>query len=370
MKKTISMLIALLMVFSVCSLAACGKDNAQAEATQAPPAEEAAAKAPAEEEPAQAENALDLTKTKPNEYIQEKLKAGMEVMVAYLAVGNNFFTQALSEGITAELTPLGYTVDTFFGEDNQMTQINQIDNCVEMGYSLLIIIATDSIVVKDPIMKAQEAGVSVLLYGEPADYTCVVRLDVYESAWQQSEMAGAWIDKVYPDQEVRVAVLATSANSANLVKKQSYLDYVEQDPQMNLGYLHEQCMGTDAGFTAAQEAMTSFPDTRVFIDFDIGASIGVNNYLLSQINAGLNIDEFGIFAAGEDNNTRNILSLDYTEPTAFRGTILDGETMWDAVVLMANKILNNEVKAPYEFLQPIFAVTNFGYTYDTRLLDK
>ena len=106
---------------------------------------------------------------------------------------------------------------------------------------------------------------------------------------------------------------------------------------------------------------------RVFINFDIGAANGVDNYLISQMETGLNIDNYGIFTAGEDNNTRTKLSGNYTEPSAFRGTILDGETLYEAMVQCSLGLLDGTYQTPFEFMQPIYTLTNFGYSYDSRL---
>ena len=88
MKKLLSVILALLMLFSLAALIGCEKKDAAADpsAPAAPAADPAAPAAPAADPAAPAAEGdapVDLAATKPCEYVREKLDAGMEVNVAF-----------------------------------------------------------------------------------------------------------------------------------------------------------------------------------------------------------------------------------------------------------------------------------------------
>lgn len=370
MKKQLCMLLVLFMLFSLFAVSGCteSKDpasQASGQVSQQPgqPSESGQS----------AGNDGEITKemlenSKPNEYVQEKLAAGMELYVAFIKIADSFFTNALSNGIKEAVEPLGYTFVESCAEGNGTLVLQQIENFSTMGCTMIALIPHDGDAVRSTVEQAQDNGSFCVIYGEPAPYTNVSRLDTYESAWQQACMAGAWIDYKYPDVDVvHCAVLAVSSNAATVYKTYAYQDYVESNPRLEMTFFKDEMDSIEGGVVAAEEALTTDPTIRVFINYDIGCSTGVDQYLVSQISQGLNIDEFGIFTAGENNNTRDQLSPDYAEPTAMRGVILDGETMWEALVDCILGVLDGTYITPYEYMQPIYTMTSFDYSYDSRL---
>ena len=369
MKRLIIIALVLLMLSGMAVMTSCRDDSSDdsVSATQ-PNTSQPDSTSPAEDDGEITQEMLE--NSKPCEYIPEKLEAGMEVYVACAMQDKNFFWELMCNGIRPEVEAIGCTWVESTSNNNVADLLQNIENFGTMGCALIIVNGPDSGSVQSAVETVQASGSMCLIYGEPADFTNVVRIDCYEAAWQQMAMAEAWIAEKYPDAEtnpVHIAIMANSANATTKQKTDAYQDYAEQSPLMVESYFEDLVVDIDVGFTAAENALTTDSDIRVFINFDIGAANGVDNYLVSLISTGLNIDDYGIFTAGEDNNTRTKLSGDYTEPSAFRGTILDGETLYEAMVECSLGLLDGTYQTPFEFMQPIYTLTNFGYSYDSRL---
>ena len=354
MKKAIAVILALMTLLYAGSLSGCGKK----EETKGGGIEENNDQKVTEE---MLDNSL------PNEYVMEKLEAGREVQVGFSLLVVNFFTEMLASGVQNALEPLGCTFSYTDADGDVSQQITQMENYVQMGCSLLVIQPADGSLVKDTVLAAQDAGTDVLIYGVECDYdTCMVRIDTYESATQQMKMAQAWVDQRYPDAgdgEIHVMITTNDSMPVNQLKGQAYRDFADRDPRMTITYCEDGLASVDAGYDAIERALSVDPQIRLIVPFDIGAAIGISNYIVS--NSELDPDEFAVVAAGEDSATKELIEKSKNNEAVLRGTVLDGETPYDALALTAVMLLKGETTAPYEMLQPIYCISGFGYSYDS-----
>lgn len=315
-----------------------------------------------------------LQKSKPGEYIPEKLDAGMEVILGYAPIADNFFTnQILGEGIRSYVEPLGMKYIFANADEDTALQISQIENFVQMGAAMVVILPIDANVVKQTVLNAQDAGTHIVIFGvECKDYDSIVATyDNVEIGVQVSLMARAWMDIVYPDApdgSIEAAAIGTGFLEDSIKRTVAIEETLRADPRINIVYSTDNCNGIDEGFTRAEEAFTVSSNIKVLTTPDVGSAIGINNYLLTLKN--VDVSSMGLFCAGIDNTLPELLEAAAKNEGFLRGTIQDGENTYDGTVACIEGIINGSITKPYTFYQPMFSRTeaNFTYHYDSREL--
>ena len=141
MKKTISMILLLCMVFA---LAACGGSQAPA-ATEAPAAEAPAAEAPATEAPAAEAPASKLVGVSmPTKDLQRWNQDG--------------------SNMEKELKAAGYEVDLQYAANDIPTQVSQVENMIANGCQVLVVASIDGDSLGTVLAQAKEKGIPVIAY--------------------------------------------------------------------------------------------------------------------------------------------------------------------------------------------------------------
>ena len=127
MKKLLAIILALLMVFSLASLAACGDKEEAAEAPETKNEENETV------EDTEVDEAT-LKASKAHEYVLEKVEAGMEVSVAFIAFDGTWDKVAgIKEGIQNFCNEYGFTFQFADSGNDASKQIEQIENFVVSG---------------------------------------------------------------------------------------------------------------------------------------------------------------------------------------------------------------------------------------------
>lgn len=359
MKKILALLMVLAMALSLC---ACG----------AAPAEEAPAPAPAEAETevTAAETAEEVVEAVEND-VQARLDAGEEVLIGYAV--NTLSNPALKQtidNVAGMLEEQGFTVSVATCEGDTALMISQVENFIEMGVDEIIVAPIDQNAMEDTLQKAIDAGIPVIFNGQYPSYADKMSgggaTDYPSLGTNNANAALAWLDQEYPDAgegEIHVAVIGFNNT---FIFKQIYdamIATIEADPRVTVTYTATEHNSIDAGYKAAEEAMTMDPDIRVFLCYQDSPGIGVANYLISQ--PSLNMDEFGVFN-GSFSDTSTQMVDDPANPT--RSIIYYGIMNSEVQAIMgydiyyaAKSVLLGEQEAPYWILADMWSYDSFGY---------
>ena len=140
MKRVIAFVLASLLVFS---LAACGAPEKTQETDK--PAESTVSAAETKNEP------------KP---------ASTEVQMIGVAMPTQSLQRWNQDGanMKKELEAKGYKVDLQYANDNVNTQVQQLENMVTKGCSVLVIASIDGSAISEPLKKAAESNITVIAY--------------------------------------------------------------------------------------------------------------------------------------------------------------------------------------------------------------
>jgi ABC-type sugar transport system substrate-binding protein len=366
MKRFIAIALALLMLLSLASLAACGeKAETEKEETE-------------QTETADTENTEDtdtevteemLKNSKNNEYVKEKLAAGWDMKIACSAQNDVYFVSTQLMGTAMEaFEKEGFSCTYYVGADqNVADQINSLETLVMENAVCGICIQTgDPAALQDSVEAAQDAGISVVVYGIEVEYPTIVAMtDTYNTGYGAGVMASAWIDARYPDAgegDVHVAILGAMNMPPVIALFQGLKDGAAADSRMTVSYVGDNDGDKlENGYTGAENAMMLDPETRVFLVYQMSAGLGVNNYLEAQ---GYDLGEFGIFGTSEDDTTQEMLEKAGNNESAFRGTIVAGSGVSDTMVEAMLGALYGEIEIGTTLIDPMKAWTSSDYTCD------
>ncbi len=366
MKKTLAIILAVLMLLSFASLAACGDKK---EETKTPETE---TNTPVEDGAVTEET---LKASKPNEYVREKLDAGWEMTIDVSLHNDNYFTHTqLADSAIAMFKEAGFVGQVYVAADGNIAdQIAQLENLLTKKEACGVCIQTsDPGALETVVTQMQDAGITVVIYGIACEYdTIVSTADVYNAGYGAGVMAGDWVSVKYPDAkdgEIHAAVLGGQKNTANVLLTNGMVDAVKADSRFTLAYYGDNEGDTlENGYTAAEAALMVDPDIRVFVVYQMSAGLGVNNYLEAQK---FDLTEFGIFGTSEDDTTAEMLEKSTKGESAFRGTISAGGGVADTMVnTMLEALLDGTVPLGTMRIDPMKAWTASDYTCDFTIGD-
>ena len=377
MKKTVSFILALLMLFSLATLLGCNsepsEDATASGDTPSPGGNDAPEENPDGTAPDTGTGDAEITQetlenSKPNEYVPEKLAAGMEVIIAFSPTNLEGIGGPQDVRLQEELPKLGYTYTMTPFQGDAANHISLIENWVSMGVALILTHATDPELIKDVTSDAEEAGTSVVFYGTEPQFYCsgLTTVNLDWMGYSSALIARAWIDKTYPDAgegEIKVAAFGSYVVTDLVTLTNALRRGIEDDPRCEIVFTHDECQGIDAGFTAAEEALTSNPDIRVIVSQDLYAAFGASNYVLSQPQ--YNPDEFCIVGTTTNQDVENFLELTANGGACFRGTTRGEADSAAGLLECVDGILIRGEEKPYAYYSQLTTLTSFEFDYET-----
>lgn len=343
MKKTMSAILILAILLSLSALAGCGGDN------------------------------VDLSKTKPNEYVQEKLEAGMEVLIGYVNTAiDNDYSKGVSDGLKAMFEEKGYTFTvSVYGQDLSLG-ISQVENNIEAGAAAIIVNVNADGEFDSVAAQALEAGVFFCTQGSTPSYPTSVSLS-YDHA-KIGETLGTialeWVNQRYPDAgqgEVHAAFAVISMAADLVTRFESAKDVLTADGRVVITYEKDDLTATvDSGYTFCEEAMTYDRDIRLFVCFNSSQALGCNNYIDSMPE--YELIDFASFGMDDNVSASQKIAEAKEDPNSsmLRGfATAGGYSTFDVIGNAVLALL--EGKEQEQILQmPIYVSTSFGYELDER----
>jgi len=365
MKKFTAILLAVLMLLSLASLAACTESADTNAGTQT----DTNTDTNTNTETNTGLTEEDLRASKPNEYIQEKLDAGMTVTVACMAIQEVYFlSQQLFKGIADKIEPYGLTYEYICGDGNPATQLNQIETVITEGRISCIVLQTiDPASMQDSVEAAQEAGITVIIYGIDCDYdTIVSTVDNYSVGVGAVKMAEAWCDQMFPGETgIKTAITGSQAFGPLIEMWNGFHDEVAADGRFDVVFEDNDTSEIEDGYNAAQNALMANPDIHVFITYMMSASLGINNYLEAN---NFDMSQIGIFTTSVDDTTFDMLAAAGENQAAIRGTVSAGEDVSATTArAVIGALIEGTVKIGDRLYDPLTAITSPDYVCDWSL---
>lgn len=352
MKKTLAWILTALMLFAV--LAGCS--GTKGEAPSEPTAEETTQAAPVEMETK--EEALEeITAASDVEFV-----AGIvpSTDIAILVQMMDYLKDNLDEqGIDFELSAAMFENTKY---------IELIENYVTMGADIIVMVPMDTSAIQDAALAAEEAGTHIVYVSSPPSYSEEISggiySDYYEVGYLTGEMACAWAKQTYPDAE-SIGIVCTLAESDadSIARTTGIREAVEADDVCYIAYESFNATAADDGYSFAEEAMTAYPDTRVFIMYESDPAIGVDNFVQAYVQSdpSLSVDDFGVFAVGYSPSAVELIEAAKEGNSSFRGIgCYSALEPGEPVLEVLNAIINGD-ELPYWLVETCYTINSFGF---------
>ena len=152
MKKMFALFLAMMMVMS---LAACG-GNSAGNGSSAP-------------EP---ENPVNSVVEGTNDAIEASGLEWKDISMAFCAstTGNDTM-KVISEAVKGAIEAKGGSCEVFSADGDAANQISQVENAVQMGCNVILVMAVENDALADAVQKAKDAGVLALTLSIDAGWT-------------------------------------------------------------------------------------------------------------------------------------------------------------------------------------------------------
>jgi fructose transport system substrate-binding protein len=182
---------------------------------------------------------------------------------------NPFFVK-MREGATAKAQELGIELMTFAGkiDGDHETQQQAVESCIAAGAKGILIAASDTKAIVDPLAQARDAGILVIALDTPLDPIDAADATFATDNREAGRLIGAWAAAQMGDAaaDARIAMLdlSASAPSVDVLRDQGFLEGFgidvknpdvigdEDDPRI-VG--HEVTSGNEEGGRQAMEAL-------------------------------------------------------------------------------------------------------------------
>ena len=287
MKKILSIVLALVMAVSVCSFAAAETQGA------------------------------DLT--------------GKKVGFSALMMSSEFFTD-MSNQMQAYFEARGMQYSVADANGDPQTQIQTIENFVQMGMDYIICFVVDRVSISDALIRARKAGAFVIVIGtvlddkEAAD-VCI-SISQYESGVVEAELGAAWIEEHYPDAadgSVKVGILENSENEDAVARCNGLKTIAELTKKAVIVEEHEttQTEGAAAGQNMAEMMLMNNPDLAVILTYGTDQGSGANEAAMA--NGSVDKETFAVFTIDTAEFIRGKIRESVQGTSVLRGTVMLGE---------------------------------------------
>ena len=287
MKKILSIVIALVMAISMCSFAAADTQGA------------------------------DLT--------------GKKVGFSALMMSSEFFTD-MSNQMQEYFEARGMQYSVADANGDPQTQIQTIENFVQMGMDYIICFVVDRVSISDALIRARQAGAFVIVIGtvlddkEAAD-VCI-SISQYESGVVEAELGAAWIEEHYPDAadgSVKVGILENSENEDAVARCNGLKTITELTKKAVIVEEHEttQAEGAAAGQNMAEMMLMNNPDLAVILTYGTDQGSGANE--AAMVNGSVNKETFAVFTIDTAEFIRGKVRESAQGTSVLRGTVMLGE---------------------------------------------
>ena len=256
---------------------------------------------------------------------------GKKVGFSALMMSSEFFTD-MSNQMEAYFTERGMEYKVADANGNAQTQIQTIENFVEMGMDYIICFVVDASSITDTLIKARESGAFIIVIGtvldNPDAADVCISISQYESGVVEAELASEWIDATFPDAEdgsVEVALLTNSENEDAVARCDGLRTIADINSKVIIVEEHEttQADGSVAGQNYAEMEMMNHPDLKVILTYGTDQGAGANE--AAMINGSINKDEFAVFTIDTAEFIRNKVIDSASGESVLRGTVMLGE---------------------------------------------
>ena len=240
-------------------------------------------------------------------------------------LGGDFF-QALADTFVSTMEAEGWNAEYADGQFNPTTQIDAMENYIAKGVDVIVLWSVAPEAMEFVIEQARDAGIKVVAFVAPTEnYDALMLADDAELADSLNLLAAKWIDETFADADdhsVPVAVFSCRTADTGVTQADELIRIEEfSDKAKFVKEVELQDENTDTGMAAAENLYTTNPEIKVFLSAHNGLAIGINNYFTGLSSPVTDYSDMGVYCV---NGNEEIGKLIKDENTPFRGMVLTG----------------------------------------------
>lgn len=267
MKKLVALILAALMLLSVCALA---ETTGETEGVQASP--ELYAKA-------------DLS-----------ILSGKKLGITIQSLQNAYWAGVMT-ALDEVLKEAGAEFTIVACDDSSATQIGQIENFISAGCDLIMVHPSDAAAVEDVCAQAREAGIKVMCWDDPMENTDANWiLDNTYLGTEIGKLAGAFINEHYSeDNKAEVIMIGYPQTKILLEREEGIMMGLEEVAPSKYEIVSNQAgLIASEAQTAVETALQAHPNAKVVTGIGAGAMIGADEALNIYTNGEIP-EDMGVF---------------------------------------------------------------------------
>lgn len=319
MKKRLLAFVSVVMVGAMV-LGGCGS---KAEEPAEAPAEEAPAAAPAEEEEPTAAPAEG-----------GAIKIGVSV-----ADQSNPFYIDIVDGMESAAKDGDELIIVDAGFD-AAKQLNDIDDMIQQGVSVMLIDPVDSNAIKSAIEACDAAGIPVIAYNSPLNFeiASTVATDNYLAGQLVGEAMGKALDG-----KGKVAMLTYNVAEVCLDRANGFKDAIANYPDIEIVEEQEIQPGTDTALPVAENILQSYPDLNGFFALNDPSALGC----VAAVESANLLDQVKIVGVdGSDDAKAAIAEGKMLASAAQDPVTIGSEAVETAYKVIAGETVESDIKIP------------------------
>ena len=255
MKKSISLLLAIIILLSLAIVAGCSSAEGGDETDNTVTVQD---------------NTPDSTPDSNTDDTQEN----NEILIAFAATTlSDEFMNSLNLQLAQWFAADGYNYQYTSCENDTALQIQQIENFVTMGASLVMTCSNPVSSLKEIMLYAMDQGTMIVLIGcEPKEsdgfeVSGVISTDNKLVGTLVAEMAIKWIQDTYPDANsespVKCASFRNAFNDDNMLRSDTIIEVLNDSGVAQVVYTEDnQLFSVDEGYTSTENALTYDDEIR------------------------------------------------------------------------------------------------------------
>ncbi len=242
---------------------------------------------------------------------------------------NSDFMQSLADAVKEKAAQEGYECQVASADGDANTQIEQIENFITMGVSVIVILPVNPDGLTDVCKKAEEAGVKTVAFTQQIEgaTTFVGAASEQEIGQSVAQLGNDWANATFPDakdKEIKVAVFGYSGTPDSADRSNALKEAAESNPKYDVIYIEPEDNSQGSGQKAAENMFTSNPDIQLVLCYNTAYSLGVNEYVMST-KVVQDLSKFATF--GSDNSEQAVAAVEssISDKAVLRGFVSLGD---------------------------------------------
>jgi ABC-type sugar transport system substrate-binding protein len=258
--------------------------------------------------------------------------AAGKVDIAYLIPDStNPFVGWLTTTVQKLARDEGINIQIADAANNPARQIEQIENFIAMKVKTIVLMPVDPNNVQDVIKRAQSQGIKVMVAGtDTGVQDFMMNIDQYACGESISDLAIEWILKTFtadgrPESlpsgadKLKVIVIKDTETIDAKNRSDGIVNRLNEFGKLNVVIASGETMLTAPAMAIMENMWQQNSDAVAVVTYNASAAVGVNEYVMSQVN--VDKARFGVFTGDWSEEYQTLMNASIENKSLARGTM-------------------------------------------------